>query len=163
MKALLSLAIFISSVSFAATQKFETICKQRDCFKYGWTTKSQNYVLDTNCKGHNCRQFGWASIAKDHSTYDVNCIDGACFKNGWTSVQNDRGLVLYDIAFCRNSNCLERGWVVSTGYDLMGGNVNCNHDNCSEFGGTSVWRGHPSKTTCYNQDCYHEGWTLEVF
>jgi hypothetical protein len=58
---------------------------------------------------------------------------------------------------------LQYGWKVRTGYDLMGGNVVCNNNDCSRYGGKSFWRGRPSQTTCYAGNCYKYGWTLYVY
>lgn len=163
MRGILLLTLFIGSLSFAEIQKFETACKNQDCFRNGWITTAPHYVLDTNCKNQDCKKLGWNSVANDHSTYEVTCRQGGCFQDGWASTQNLKGNVYYDDVLCRNSNCLTNGWTVRTGYDVLGGDVVCNNNDCSKFGGESFWRGRPSRTVCYEADCYHKGWTLLVY
>ena len=163
MKYFLLLTLLTGSFAFAETQKFETTCKRKDCFAYGWKTVGENYSLDTICKDQNCREFGWASVANDHSTYDVTCKVGGCFRSGWSSSQHINGKVFDDQVSCRSSNCLAFGWTVQTGYDLMGGDAVCNLGDCSKYGGESVWRGRPSRTLCFGSDCYHQGWELFVY
>lgn len=164
MKILITLALFISSHSFAATKIYETICKKQDCFKYGWiTTSDAGYEMNTVCKNRDCTKFGWHSEANDQSRYDVVCRAGGCFEDGWHSVQSVGGDNLYDDVFCKFGSCLTYGWTVRTGYDLMGGDVTCNKNNCSKFGGRSFWRGRPSETICYRGDCYKYGWTLNIY
>ena len=147
-----------------ATDVLETSCYKRDCFKHGWMTTSDigEYWLKTSCKQGDCARYGWSSVANDGSTYDVTCLEGGCFVNGWESVQKVNGVKLLDSVKCKESSCLKKGWRVTTGYDLMGGNVTCNYSDCSRYGGTSVWRGRPSHTRCYQKNCYHRGWSLFI-
>lgn len=163
MKYFVLLMIFVTSVSFGQMKVYETNCKNQNCFKYGWVTTSKNYVMDTKCKNQDCTRYGWTSLANDQSTYNVNCRTGGCFTDGWTSSQDIKGKIYYDDVFCKYSGCLKYGWVVRTGYDLFGGNVSCNNSDCSKYGGTSLWRGRPSKTSCHSNDCYKNGWTLYVY
>ena len=62
MKYFLLLTLLTGSFAFAETQKFETTCKRKDCFAYGWKTVGENYSLDTICKDQNCREFGWDGL-----------------------------------------------------------------------------------------------------
>jgi hypothetical protein len=152
-----------ASVALAQTRTYETTCRQGDCFKYGWVTQSKSYVLDTHCKDQNCTRYGWYSRANDKSTYDVSCRGMGCFIDGWTSKQVIKGRVYYDEATCRQSSCLKYGWTIKTGYDLLGGNVVCNKNDCSRYGGKAYWRGRPSRTKCYGNECYKYGWSLYVY
>lgn len=156
------LALAISSFSFASTKTYETVCKNSDCFTSGWITTGPDYFLDTVCKQNDCSTYGWHSIANDKSTYDIKCKSGGCFKEGWSSVQIVNGLVLLDKVTCKSEGCLVGGWTVKTGYDYSGGNVTCHENDCSRFGGMAKWRGKESSTECYNQNCYSEGWTLNI-
>ena len=159
-------AIFLLLASHIALagDVYETSCHRSDCFKSGWTTVSvdRSYSLETSCKKHDCARFGWFSVANDGSTYDVTCLADGCFTAGWQSEQKTDGSTLLDAVTCKGSGCLIEGWTVTTGYDLMGGSVTCHSSDCARFGGTSFWRGRPSHTVCYDQDCYHEGWTLFI-
>ncbi len=163
MKYLFILCSLIASTSFAQALKFETVCKDGNCFKNGWMTTSKGYSMETRCKRGDCPRFGWSSRANDQSTYDVNCRTGGCFKSGWSSTQVIKGKLYFDDVLCKNGSCLQYGWVVRTGYDFLGGNVVCNNNDCSKFGGTSIWRGRPSRTACYSSSCYTNGWTLFVY
>ncbi len=163
MKTIIGLLLIWSSFTFAGVLKYETLCKGNDCFKNGWTTIGTNFRLETECKKQDCSRYGWSSVANDNSTYEVNCQIGGCFKMGWHSVQNIKGKKFHDSVTCKFGSCLNYGWTVATGYDLMGGNVQCYGNDCSKYGGTSFWRGRPSQTACYSKDCYHRGWTLLVY
>lgn len=145
-----------------AVDQYETRCKQGDCFRYGWVTTGPDYSLDTVCKNSDCTRYGWHSVTNDQSTYDVVCCDESCFQKGWASVQEIGTLHLEDEVTCKSNQCLTHGWTVKTGYDFFGGEVTCHDGDCSKFGGSSVWRGRPSSTACYSQDCYHLGWTLLI-
>lgn len=162
MKFILAFLVLFSTSVFAVT-KFETHCKDADCFKNGWITTAKNYTLDTVCKNNDCSKYGWSSVANDNSTYEVTCRSGGCFKKGWYSTQEVNDSLYHDDVTCAAGNCLRYGWTVKTGYDLMGGNVRCNANDCSKFGGTSYWRGRPSETMCYDYDCYHNGWDWYVY
>ena len=162
MKAFIFLLIFSTSSVFALTQ-YKTVCKEKDCFKNGWITTAPGYSLDTECKNGDCRIYGWSSVANDQSTYDVSCREGGCFTKGWYSTQEVNGQFFHDDVTCVDKSCLTKGWNVKTGYDLMGGSVRCHAFDCSKFGGSSYWRGRPSLTSCYNKDCYHEGWDWFVY
>ncbi len=162
MKFILAFLVLFSAETFAVT-KFETHCKGNDCFTKGWITTAPDYTLDTQCKKNDCAKYGWSSVANDKSTYDVTCRTGGCFNKGWYSTQEIDELLFHDDVTCLAGNCLKYGWNVTTGYDIMGGNVRCNGTDCSKYGGTSYWRGHPSYTVCYESDCYHKGWDWYVY
>ena len=171
-KSFILLATIAFSISFSASafasETFETRCKKNDCFKSGWITKGESYTLNTVCKQGDCTKFGWSSKANDGSTYAVTCMAGGCFKEGWDSVQLDWGWHFDDQVTCKASStgkttdCLKYGWNVTTGYDMMGGSVTCHQNDCSKYGGYSVWRGRDSHTSCYKGDCYAKGWTLII-
>ena len=163
MKFLFLALLLVSTSAFAKISKYETICKNNDCFQNGWITTAPGYKLDTQCKNNDCSRYGWFSIANDQSTYDVTCREGSCFGEGWHSTQKIKNKTLTDDVTCRSSDCLSYGWSVRTGYDLMGGNVMCNLMDCSKYGGSSLWRGRPAYTACYKKDCYHEGWDLFIY
>lgn len=150
------------SLQVYAADKFETYCKQGDCFRHGWLTTGDSYSLDTVCKNNDCSQYGWSSLANDQSTYDVTCKKGGCFVTGWHSSQLVDGVKLDDEVSCKSGQCLVYGWTVQTGYDLMGGDVTCHQNDCSKYGGYSFWRGRDSHTSCYHGDCYHYGWSLYI-
>ena len=82
---------------------------------------------------------------------------------GWASEESIGKEHYFDNVACRNFDCLKNGWTVRTGYDFFGGNVVCNLNDCSKFGGESLWRGRPARTQCYANDCYKNGWTLTVY
>jgi hypothetical protein len=163
MKAILFILGLMAITSLAQARTYETVCNNHDCFKNGWVTTSKSYVMKTQCTNNDCTKYGWFSLTNNKSTYNVKCRAGGCFNDGWMSAQVIKGRIYYDDAFCKHSSCLTYGWNVKTGYDLLGGNVVCNNNDCAKYGGRSFWRGRPSRTVCYANDCYRNGWTLYVY
>lgn len=154
-------ALFFGA-TFARAENYDIFCNQGDCFKNGWVMKGVDYQLDATCKQNDCGRYGWTSTDTNGDYFDVNCTNDSCFENGWTSRNRIDGWDLFDRVDCKSGGCLKQGWKAENDYDILGGEVTCRDGDCSKYGGSARWRGRTANTYCWDQDCYHRGWTLVV-
>jgi hypothetical protein len=161
-RSFLFVLIFVLHTPFAHAETWDVTCKNKDCFRNGWTTLGdvRGFHLEAYCTHGDCRVNGWKSIDNFGTRITVKCLDENCYGNGWESkeIRLNRNVFL-DRAECADGNCLTHGWKVSSSYD-DGGRVQCEDRDCSKFGGRSYWRSRRSITVCKSHDCYHKGWTV---